>query len=52
MISYLNLLPDYHKDPFDRLLICQAIENNFTFITEDGKIFDYKEAEGFHLIKN
>jgi PIN domain nuclease of toxin-antitoxin system len=51
-ISYLHLLPDYHKDLFDRLLICQANENNFIFITADGKISDYREVKGFHLIKN
>ena len=31
-------LPDIHRDPFDRLLIAQAIENNLTIITRDLKI--------------
>ena len=31
-------LPDIHRDPFDRLLISQAIENDLTIITCDGKI--------------
>lgn len=31
-------LPNIHRDPFDRLLIAQAIENNLTIITRDLKI--------------
>ena len=30
-----------HKDPFDRMLIWQAIQNNFTLITKDGQLDDY-----------
>lgn len=30
-------LPYYHRDPFDRLLIAQAVTNNFTIITDDKK---------------
>jgi PIN domain nuclease of toxin-antitoxin system len=50
-ISFLHLLPNYHKAPFDRLLICQAIENDFIFITEDSQIIRY-EIEGFQVLKN
>ena len=37
-------LPDIHKDPFDRLLIAQAIENELTIITKDNniKLYDIK----------
>ena len=31
-------LPKLHKDPFDRLLIAQAISENMTIITRDEKI--------------
>ena len=31
-------LPDIHKDPFDRLLIAQAVQNDLTIITTDSKI--------------
>ena len=31
-------LPDIHKDPFDRLLIAQAKENELTLITRDKNI--------------
>ena len=34
----LKKLPDIHKDPFDRLIIAQAIENDLTIITRDTKI--------------
>jgi PIN domain nuclease of toxin-antitoxin system len=27
-----TLLPDYHKDPFDRILIAQANQNHLLFI--------------------
>lgn len=34
----IKKLPDIHRDPFDRLLTAQAIENNLTIITRDLKI--------------
>ena len=38
----LPALPDYHKDPFDRLLIATAISENMTLITVDENIHKYK----------
>ena len=35
-------LPDYHKDPFDRLLIAQAISEKFVLITDDNQIGRYE----------
>lgn len=35
-------LPHIHNDPFDRLLIAQAIVENLTFITADELIHKYK----------
>lgn len=35
-------LPDYHKDPFDRILIAQTKSENLTLITSDPKIWKYK----------
>ncbi|MDJ0577222.1 MAG: type II toxin-antitoxin system VapC family toxin [Xenococcaceae cyanobacterium MO_234.B1] len=35
-------LPNYHNDPFDRMLIAQAINNNLTIITKDSKIPQYQ----------
>lgn len=34
----IKSLPDIHKDPFDRLLIAQAKENELTMITRDENI--------------
>lgn len=30
-----------HKDPFDRMLIWQAIQGGFTLVTKDGQLDDY-----------
>ena len=35
------ILPDIHKDPFDRLLIAQANRNNFLIVTKDLDIQKY-----------
>lgn len=34
-------LPDHHKDPFDRLLIIQANNNNASLISRDKSISQY-----------
>ena len=34
--------PDYHKDPFDRLLISQANQNNLLIVTKDNEIHKYQ----------
>ncbi|MCU0287390.1 MAG: type II toxin-antitoxin system VapC family toxin [Acidobacteria bacterium] len=36
-----TLLPDHHKDPFDRLLIAQSINNNAYLVTRDEIISKY-----------
>ena len=36
-LSRLAHLPNHHRDPFDRLIICQALTNNLTIITDDKK---------------
>lgn len=38
----LESLPSLHKDPFDRLLICQAHEHDLTILTNDMFIRQYK----------
>jgi PIN domain nuclease of toxin-antitoxin system len=38
----LATLPLLHRDPFDRLLICQAIEHHLTILTPDEHIRQYK----------
>jgi PIN domain nuclease of toxin-antitoxin system len=44
VFSVLNTknLPDYHQDPFDRILISQAIDNDLIIITSDSKFFQYE----------
>ena len=32
-----------HKDPFDRMLICQCIKNKFIFVSRDRRMEMYKE---------
>jgi PIN domain nuclease of toxin-antitoxin system len=34
-------LPLHHNDPFDRLLIAQALEQGFVLITQDEKVHQY-----------
>jgi PIN domain nuclease of toxin-antitoxin system len=38
---HLASLPLIHKDPFDRMLVCQAIENDLTILTSDQYIRQY-----------
>jgi PIN domain nuclease of toxin-antitoxin system len=33
----LDTLPFHHKDPFDRLLIAQSIEEELTVVTADSQ---------------
>ena len=40
-VFHLNKLPNHHKDPFDRMLICQAIEHDLTILTSDSLIVQY-----------
>ncbi len=37
----LPKLPALHKDPFDRMLICQAIQHELTILTPDPLITQY-----------
>lgn len=40
-ISELIQLPSIHRDPFDRMLICQALSRNLKIVTVDGCIREY-----------
>lgn len=37
----LGKLPFHHKDPFDRMLVTQAISNNLTLLTSDRILKTY-----------
>ena len=38
---HLTRLPSLHKDPFDRMLICQAIVHGLVILTPDQLIYQY-----------
>lgn len=40
-VAYLSGLPALHRDPFDRLLICQAQRHGLTMVTVDSVISAY-----------
>jgi PIN domain nuclease of toxin-antitoxin system len=40
-IRQLVKLPNHHRDPFDRILICQALEHRLTLITVDQQVSSY-----------
>lgn len=43
-IAALGKLPPRHRDPFDRLLIAQAISADLTMLTPDEAIRNYEEV--------
>lgn len=40
-VLHLHRLPRLHNDPFDRMLVCQAIEHEMTILTPDASIRQY-----------
>lgn len=44
--SHHRLMLTDHKDPFDRMLIWQAIQRNLVFISNDNNIAQYGPAAG------
>ena len=47
--SYHHLKASHHKDPFDRMLIWQAIRNNYILISADDEINKYR-SEGLNIL--
>jgi PIN domain nuclease of toxin-antitoxin system len=47
--TYHQLTAQYHKDPFDRMLIWQAISNRYTLISDDDNIQNYT-SEGLKVV--
>lgn len=41
--SFHQLPKKKHKDPFDRMIVWQAIQNNCILISKDGDLGSYKE---------
>jgi PIN domain nuclease of toxin-antitoxin system len=48
-IAAVCTLPAHHQDPFDRVLIAQAIEEDLTLITSDAEIARYAD-DGLSLL--
>ena len=46
--TYHQLKATYHKDPFDRMIIWQAICNNYTLISVDSNVKKYT-SEGLKV---
>lgn len=40
-VLHLHKLPSLHRDPFDRMLICQALEHDCVVLTPDPLISQY-----------
>lgn len=40
-VTALAALPDLHRDPFDRILIAQAVAEGLPLVTSDGQIAAY-----------
>ena len=40
-VTQLAKLPPLHRDPFDRMLICQALQNGLTIATVDAAVCAY-----------
>jgi PIN domain nuclease of toxin-antitoxin system len=40
-VFYLTRLPELHKDPFDRMLICQALAHGLIMLTPDELLRQY-----------
>ena len=40
-VTQLTKLPSLHRDPFDRMLVCQALQNNMAIATADEAVRAY-----------
>lgn len=40
-IDRLSTLPPHHRDPFDRILVAQALRGSFTLVTKDRIVSSY-----------
>lgn len=40
-VLHVSRLPDLHRDPFDRMLVCQAIVHGLVILTPDEGISQY-----------
>ncbi|HEY7388536.1 MAG TPA: type II toxin-antitoxin system VapC family toxin [Bryobacteraceae bacterium] len=45
-VDQLDALPEWHRDPFDRMLIAQALAENYTLASRDAALANY----GVHVV--
>ncbi len=50
-ISEVSTLPPLHKDPFDRVLIAQAMVEDLTLLTTDGEVSRYA-SDRFRVVSH
>ena len=43
-IGHLDALPPHHADPFDRILICQCMDEGLRLVTRDAEIRDHYQG--------
>ena len=48
-LEILRTLPWIHKDPFDRLIISQAISEDMTLVSADEHVIDYPACRGWKI---
>lgn len=41
-VARVGRLPFLHRDPFDRLLVAQALDENLTLVTADAQVAQYE----------
>jgi PIN domain nuclease of toxin-antitoxin system len=41
-VAALGRLPEIHRDPFDRILIAQALVENLPLVSKDVRLSEYK----------
>ena len=41
-VANILFLPPIHRDPFDRMLICQTMSHNLMLVTDDKNILEYE----------
>jgi PIN domain nuclease of toxin-antitoxin system len=50
LISFNLPIHPFHKDPFDRMLIWQAIHHNYTLVSRDKKFKLYEDITSLKLL--
>ncbi len=49
-VARLYDLDPVHPDPFDRILIAQAMVENLTFVTTEGQVLKYASKGNFRVV--